>query len=777
MLKLFLIVVLILQFTIWAQTDTTKYVWPTPQFNSSRGLTGTFGEFRNTGSSDHFHNAVDIGEPDGFPVYPSMDGIVHNYSNNGYDSYINVRTVVNGKKKHITYYHVVPSPTLSIGQNVKQSETIIGTIYVGAAHVHLIEYQLMDVSTSAYGTPLNPARPEGGLFPYYDTQAPEIIGSSLQFFKDNTFINVPSNLLSGKIDIKIEVREKNGASSSQLNNGTYILGYRILSEDGNTIIFEPENNGMKYRFYFMPNNSYVHNVFIRGVATLSNPIYWLTNGNGEDKINQTLAVPNGYLDTDLLDAGNYLLEIFSEDTRSNKTSQQFPISVVKLPPVLRTVQVNNDSIKISWESYNLNRHKGYRIYYSDLLEDNWKLAADETILGRNSNEILFTNSSEFLEPTSYKLLKYYLTAIDSSNNQSPKSDIYSTVYHNLNAPRLLIVDGFDRYGGSGSWDKPNHDFNTIYSKTIQEALWYFNISSSSNESVIDEEIDLKSFDMVIWFLGDESIQDNTLIGNEQGKLARFLENGGKLFITGEDIGKDLDTKHNNNDFTDVLFYREYLKANFVHDGLDIIFEVNGQEESLFEGMNIKFGQTYTVDSPDDIEPVNGALPILNYTFERDSTYRKGGIAYTGTFGDSANIGGFVYLSFPFETIADQDIRAELMRNIQFYLGFLTVDVNKNEILLNDKFELLQNYPNPFNPTTTIKYSIPSSTVTSPNSNINVVLIVYDVLGREILTLVNQEQRPGYYQVSFDATNLASGVYYYQLNVNNLIQTKKMILIK
>jgi hypothetical protein len=108
---------------------------------------------------------------------------------------------------------------------------------------------------------------------------------------------------------------------------------------------------------------------------------------------------------------------------------------------------------------------------------------------------------------------------------------------------------------------------------------------------------------------------------------------------------------------------------------------------------------------------------------------------------------------------------------------LTVDVNKNEVLLNNKFELLQNYPNPFNPTTTIKYSIPSATVASPNSNINVVLKVYDILGREILTLVNREQKPGYYQVSFDASNLASGVYYYQLNANNLIQTKKMILIK
>ncbi len=254
-----------------------------------------------------------------------MDGVVQYFSNNGYDSYINVKTIIGDKKKHLTYYHVVPNPSLSIGQNVIAGQTVIGTIYVGAAHVHLIEYQQMDASSSSYGTAMNPVRPEGGLTPYNDNQAPEIISSSLRFYKDNSSIDIPSDQVKGKVDIKIEVREKNGTYSSQQNNGTYILGYRVLSEDGNTTIYEPENGGAKYRFYFMPNNSDVHNVFIKNVATLSSPVYWLTNGSGEAKINQTLSVGNNYLDTDLLDAGNYLLEIFSEDTRENKTSKRFPI--------------------------------------------------------------------------------------------------------------------------------------------------------------------------------------------------------------------------------------------------------------------------------------------------------------------------------------------------------------------------------------------------------------------------------------------------------------------
>ena len=774
MFKKFLLGYLLIFSLIIAQNDTTQYAWPTPNFNSSRGLTATFGEFRNTGSSDHFHNAVDIGEPDGNPVYPSMDGVIQYFSNNGYDSYINVKTIVGDKKKHITYYHVVPNPSLYIGQSVKAGQTVIGTIYVGAAHVHLIEYQQMDASSSSYGTAMNPVRPEGGLTPYNDNQAPEIISSSLRFYKDNSSIDIPSDQVKGKVDIKIEVREKNGSSSSQQNNGTYILGYRVLSEDGNTTIYEPENGGAKYRFYFMPNNSDVHYVFIKNVATLSSPVYWLTNGSGEVKINQTLSVGNNYLDTDLLDAGNYLLEIFSEDTRENKTSKRFPFSVVKLPPELNTVLLKNDSIKISWSPYSLNRLAGYRIYYSNLYDDSWRLAVDETKLNASTNQISFESTSEFLQPTNGKSLQYYITAVDSNGNESDKSDTYSSIFHNINAPRLLIVDGFDRYGGNGSWPEPNHSFNVIYSQTIQQALWYFNISSSSNEAVINEEVNLKDYDMVIWFLGDESIEENTLIGNEQGKLARYLESGGRLFITGEDIGQDLDTKHNYNDFTDQLFYHEYLMANLVHNGLEIIFEVNGDEKTIFEGLNIHFGDTYPVDSPDDVEPINGAIPILNYTFERDSTFRKGGIAYTGTFGDSAKVGSFVYLSFPFETIGRQDKREELMEKIQMYLGFNIVDVKKEERVILNNHELLQNYPNPFNPVTTIKYTIPFD---AKREKINVNLIVYDILGRKIATIVNHEQKSGNYQVTFDASQLSSGVYYYQLKTNNFIKTKKMTLVK
>ncbi len=96
-----------------------------------------------------------------------------------------------------------------------------------------------------------------------------------------------------------------------------------------------------------------------------------------------------------------------------------------------------------------------------------------------------------------------------------------------------------------------------------------------------------------------------------------------------------------------------------------------------------------------------------------------------------------------------------------------------------EFNLYQNYPNPFNPTTTIKYSIPtSSPLTKRRTEVGfVTLKVFDILGREIKTLVNKKQSPGSYSVIFNAGDLPSGLYFYKLTAGEFSQTKKMLLLK
>jgi len=96
------------------------------------------------------------------------------------------------------------------------------------------------------------------------------------------------------------------------------------------------------------------------------------------------------------------------------------------------------------------------------------------------------------------------------------------------------------------------------------------------------------------------------------------------------------------------------------------------------------------------------------------------------------------------------------------------DINLNESIPND-YLLYHNYPNPFNNSTVIKYSIPQEGL--------VTLKVYNLLGEEVAGLVNDTKQTGNYEVSFDATGLPSGVYFYRLQEGNFVETKKMVLMK
>jgi photosystem II stability/assembly factor-like uncharacterized protein len=102
-------------------------------------------------------------------------------------------------------------------------------------------------------------------------------------------------------------------------------------------------------------------------------------------------------------------------------------------------------------------------------------------------------------------------------------------------------------------------------------------------------------------------------------------------------------------------------------------------------------------------------------------------------------------------------------------GITGIQPNSNEIPL--QFSLSQNYPNPFNPTTKIRFDISGSSATQT------LLSVYDMLGREVATLVNEKLKPGTYEVDWNASDYPSGVYFYKLISGKFSQTKKMILMK
>lgn len=145
---------------------------------------------------------------------------------------------------------------------------------------------------------------------------------------------------------------------------------------------------------------------------------------------------------------------------------------------------------------------------------------------------------------------------------------------------------------------------------------------------------------------------------------------------------------------------------------------------------------------------------------------------------------FVVSSGPYKIAADQTLKvafavaagdnlADLRNTIkQSRIQYRTVvSVEKQDVSVPVEFALLQNYPNPFNPETTISYQLPKTE--------QVTLKIYDVLGREVATLVNERQQAGKYNSKFSIQNsqLPSGIYFYRLSAGSFIQTKKMVLVK
>jgi hypothetical protein len=110
-------------------------------------------------------------------------------------------------------------------------------------------------------------------------------------------------------------------------------------------------------------------------------------------------------------------------------------------------------------------------------------------------------------------------------------------------------------------------------------------------------------------------------------------------------------------------------------------------------------------------------------------------------------------------------------------GFVITNVENSVANFPEEYFLSQNYPNPFNPSTKIRYTIPNVIASGAKQSALVILKVYDVLGNEVATLVNEENAAGNYEVDFNAAELSSGIYFYRLNAGSFIDTKKMILLK
>ncbi len=345
-------------------------------------------------------------------------------------------------------------------------------------------------------------------------------------------------------------------------------------------------------------------------------------------------------------------------------------------------------------------------------------------------------------------------------------------------PNVLIVNGFDRE--EGIVPANSRDYIIKYAKSLNAASFEFN--STSNEVVESGEIHLEDYEFVIWILGNESVETKTLSNLEQVRIKSYLRNGGKLFISGSDIGLDL---VENGNLSSKAFYEDYLKAKYIKNDVgdsSTVFSSNAlQTNNPFTGLStIEFDDgtkgTYKVDSPDGIMPVpsSGAELVLSYSEVDPDVFGGAGIVYTGIFSNSNQNGALVYFSFPFETITNESMRDDLIFRIFNYFINGPVGIeDKNNPEIPESYSLEQNYPNPFNPSTTINFALIKSS--------KVKLFVYNILGQKISSLIDKFMPAGRHKIDWNGRDdfnnqIGSGIYVYILKAEQFTLSKKMILL-
>jgi hypothetical protein len=307
----------------------------------------------------------------------------------------------------------------------------------------------------------------------------------------------------------------------------------------------------------------------------------------------------------------------------------------------------------------------------------------------------------------------------------------------------------------------NEKYSPYYQVALESIATSYTVWNSSVQGSVplSRGLEFKK-KTIIYYTGDLHVP---LVQNDLDSLTACLRLGCNLFLTGQDIAEM-------NDSSDLM--KNYLSVGF--GGNSTFSFVTGLTGGLFN--RIEFSTNTTDDannqtSRDILSPLDSRVkPQMGY---------GSGIRGTAALRiDSVGAGGkAIVMGFGFEAISTAPSRQEVMQKIIGYFdGSIVLGVNDDILQMPTAFRLEQNYPNPFNPKTIISYSLPAGQAgLSVNSRVSLKL--YDMLGREAATLVNERKEPGTYTASWDASGFASGVYFYELRAGNLRETKKMLLVR
>ena len=344
---------------------------------------------------------------------------------------------------------------------------------------------------------------------------------------------------------------------------------------------------------------------------------------------------------------------------------------------------------------------------------------------------------------------------------SPLSEmLFVTTSESLNP--ALIIQGFERQTSANDGDLILRHAQALYQYETA-------IASATNDAINDALLNFPNYSMIDYILGEESTADETFSSAEQNVIKDYLRSGGNLFVSGAEIAWDLDNKGS---ASDKAFCNQFLKICYYQDApggqSGQHYSVKGVNEPLFSELgSFSFDNgthgSYNVKYPDVFSLKNNGKKVLEYPGFSGAA----GVVYAGMFPQGQQAGKIMLMGVPFETIYPEAKRFSLMGA---FVEFVHFGLPVSDIALPDKHTLLPNFPNPFNPKTVITYQLARDAMLD--------LCVYDLDGRKIETLINKVQSAGVYELSWDASNHASGVYLVSMKVDSkVIETKKITLLK
>jgi xylan 1,4-beta-xylosidase len=343
----------------------------------------------------------------------------------------------------------------------------------------------------------------------------------------------------------------------------------------------------------------------------------------------------------------------------------------------------------------------------------------------------------------------------------------------INGPETKRVKVYSTVNSSGQKVFAFSFDNTIYEEenTIDSTVWFklirnehtmsgFYSSDGYNWVQIGLQINASAIDI-------QQTDYNNFTGNQQGLYVRGKEAFFDLYIY-----KDAYT---------MITAQNPANRLGVSPSANYLTSINNGDWAMYAG--VEFGGSYYQKTPVSMElsaSSNTSGGVVEVWLDSLDTGRKIAECQVDTTGSITNYQIFranvdtvsgshdIYLKF-IGIGTDQLFRMNWFRFLSEYDTPTSVDNPSGEHGVIQKFQLRQNFPNPFNPITNIRYSIANTS--------KVTLKVFDVLGTEVQTLVNEVKSPGQYTVALNAQGLASGIYFYQLNAGSFAATKKLMLLK